>query len=116
MKLCRDYDLPSYASAVALLAIHSAIAFNDAVLIKLAGKRPMGEDHRSASQATIKNCKKWKINDAGVRHLTTLIGRKTDIAYGDKAVEQELAMAMPVAAERFEAWASGVLRAEEGRV
>jgi hypothetical protein len=51
MKLCED-DLSSYAAAVAFLAVHSAISYNDAVLAKLKGRLWKAEDHRQAIAAT----------------------------------------------------------------
>ncbi len=38
MKLCKD-DLVAYASAAALLAVHCAISYSDAVLVGLVGTR-----------------------------------------------------------------------------
>lgn len=109
MKLCRD-DLSSYASAAALLAIHSAISYNDALLIKLGGRRSRGEDHKQAIEAIRRACGTAKIKPHGVEHLRKLIGSKTDVSYGDRGLTTEKAEVLCVLAERFQVWAEGLLR------
>jgi len=104
MRLCQDND-PPFPSAAALLAIHSAIAYNDAVQIKLTGKRSKFEDHRRAVKATTDGCKRARIQTNGVEQLRALLGAKTDIAYGGRQVEAQLADRLCTAADRFEAWA-----------
>ncbi len=104
MRLCR-YNRPAYPSAAALLAVHSAIAYNDAVQIKLTGDRSRTQDHGQAMVAIKKACGTAKIEPHGVAQLGKLLSMKTDISYGDKEVDNQLADALCVAADRFEAWA-----------
>ena len=59
MKLCQD-DLSAFASAAALLAVHSAISYSDALLICLSGTRPRGENHREALAALMRESKRRK--------------------------------------------------------
>lgn len=108
MKLCHD-DLSAYASAVALLAVHSAISYNDAVLIKLRGARGKGQDHKQAIAAVRRACADARIEVAGLAHLTKLVSAKSDVSYGDKAVDNERALALSVMAERFQTWAERLL-------
>jgi hypothetical protein len=115
MKLCQD-DLPAYASAVALLAVHSAISYNDAILIGLGGARARGEDHRQAVAALKRTCTKAGIDLQGVPHLQRLLGAKTDISYGEKQVDNEKVTALYWAAVRFQTWAERNLPRREGRV
>lgn len=103
MRLCAE-DCPSYASAVALLAVHSAISYNDALHIRLTGGRPKGEDHKSAAWSTEKACRKAKIDPAGLKHLEKLLSAKTDISYGSRAVNTERAQILSTTAERFVRW------------
>src|SRR5579864_2910217 len=77
MNLCHD-GIESYASAVALLAVHSAISFSDAVLIRLTGRRSQSKNHRQAIDAIVAACKRAKIQIDGVRHLDKLVSAKTD--------------------------------------
>jgi hypothetical protein len=103
MRLCAE-DYPSYASAVALLAVHSAISYNDALHIRLTGGRPKAEDHKYAIRSTKRACERAKIDSAGLRHLERLLSAKTDISYGDRAVDKERAQILSTTAERFEKW------------
>ena len=115
MRLCQD-DLPGYASAAALLAVHSAISFSDALLIGLGGKRPRGENHNEAIPALKRACTGAKIDHQGVAHLQKPLSAKTDVSYGDKQIDFEKTTALCNAATRFETWAERVLQRGEGRV
>ena len=103
MRFCAE-DYRSYASAVALLAVHSAISYNDALCIRFLGKRPKGKDHKDAVSLAEKACKSAKIEPEGIKHLKMLLSAKTDIAYGDRAVNIERAQKLSTTAERFVRW------------
>jgi hypothetical protein len=113
MDLCHD-GIGSYASAVGLLAVHSAISFSDAVLICLTGNKPGGQDHKQTVTTIAKACRKAKVQTEGIKHLAKLVGAKTDIAYGDKAVENERIEILYVSAGRFQAWAERLLKSKGG--
>jgi len=115
MKLCQD-DLSAYASAAALLAVHSAISYSDALLIGLGSKRPRGEDHREAIAALKRACSGARIQRQGIAHLQKLLGAKTDVSYGEKQVDFERIEALCITAERFQTWAERILHGWEGRV
>jgi hypothetical protein len=108
MQLCRD-DLSSYASAAALLAVHSAISYNDALLLKLKGQRPKSEDHKQAITVIEKACRQARIEARGIKHLNQLLAAKTDVSYGSQIVDDERALALCIMAERFQAWAEPIL-------
>jgi len=114
MKLCQD-DLSAYASAAALLAVHSAISYSDAVLIGLSGARPGGENHREAITALKRACSGAKIDRQGITHLDRLLSAKTDISYGEKQGDNERIAALCITAERFQVWAERILQKREGR-
>jgi len=115
MKLCQE-DLPAYASAAALLAVHSAISYSDAVLIGLGGSRPRGESHREAIATLKRACIGAKIEQRGITHFEKLLSAKTDISYGDEQVDRERVTSLCIAAERFETWAERILQKREGRI
>jgi hypothetical protein len=108
MRLCRGDA--AYMAATALLAVHSSIAYNDAVYVKLTGKRHHNEDHQAAISNTRKVCDRLRLPVAGLSHLKRLIGYKTYISYGDQRVEDDLVEVLCLSAERFEAWAVNILR------
>lgn len=113
MKLCQD-DLSAYGSAAALLAVHSAISYSDAVLVGLGGSRPRGENHRQAVAALRRACTNARIDHRGIAHFQSLISAKTDISYGEQTVDNERNGALCVAAERFRVWAERILERKTG--
>lgn len=108
MKLLQD-DIHHYAAAVALLAVHSAIAFNDAVQMKLSGKWTNDADHKRTAAHTRKLCHHLGHNADGVAHLERLLARKTDYSYSNTIIDYDMAYAAGIHAERFEAWALRLL-------
>jgi len=114
MKLCQD-DLPSYASAAVLLAVHSAISYSDALLIGLGNARPRGENHQEAVTALKRACTVARIDHLGITQLQKLLSAKTDISYGEKQVDSERITALCIAAERFQVWAERILQRRKGR-
>ncbi len=115
MKLCQD-GMSEYASAAALLAVHSAISYSDALLIGLGGKRPRGENHRDAITALKRVCTGAKIEPQGIAHLQKLLSVKTDVSYGEEFVSEVKISALCDAAMRFETWAERVLHSRKGRL
>ena len=115
MKLCQD-DLSAYASAAALLAVHSAISYSDALLIGFGAKRPRGENHREAITALKHACAGARVDHQGVPHLQRLLGSKTDVSYGEKQVDSERITALCIAAEKFQVWAERILQKRGGRL
>jgi hypothetical protein len=115
MKLCQE-DLPAYGSAAALLAVHSAIPYSDAVLIGLGDIRPQGDDHRQAVNSLRKACGRARLDRRGITHFERLVGAKTDISYGDRSIDNERVRAFCIAAERFQVWAERILQTREARV
>jgi hypothetical protein len=94
---------PDYTAATALLAVHSAISFNDAVLVKLNGASFHGQDHRQAAEITKRKCAERELDFQGVRHLRELVGNKAYVSYGDENVPPQKVERLCEAAERFRA-------------
>jgi len=93
-----------FASATALLSVHSGIALNDALLAVWRGRPVKSEDHQEAIRATESESRTRKLDSAGIRHLVALIKSKSPISYGDEPVTYEKARALAESARRFEAW------------
>src|SRR5664279_872977 len=108
MELCHD-DMSGYSTAVGLLAVHSAISYNDAIQIKLTGKRTKSQDHSRAIRVTAAACQNARIESRGVRHLEKLLGAKTDVSYGDERVDNRRVEFLYQSARAFRAWAEGIL-------
>ena len=103
LKLVQD-DRP-YAAAIALLSVHTAIALNDALLVKLGGRVARSDDHMSSVRETAKRCKAKGLDDSGIEQLRKLISAKSAVSYGTRPVTFEAAKILSTASERFQAWA-----------
>ena len=100
------YDYAAYRSGIGLLAIHSAISLNDAILAGVAGARSKAEDHTSAARELERVCGELKITTTpGLRHFSWLLSRKSHIAYGDQRIDDNDVKAAVDKAERFANWA-----------
>lgn len=96
--------------------MHSAISYNDALLIKLRGRRPRRRDHKQAVKAIGKVCDKVGIPKDGIQHLDKLVNAKSDVSYGEKEVDNERVAALCLAAEQFHAWAEPFLKDGDVRI
>ncbi|MDQ2925399.1 MAG: hypothetical protein M3R43_07590 [Acidobacteriota bacterium] len=99
-----------YTAALALVSIHSAIAFNDALLIKLSGQHLPTEDHMAAVNRTRSQCSANGIGADGIKHLKTLVAAKTKVSYSGQRTSIETATALSVASERFETWVRPLIK------
>jgi len=105
MRLLAD-DFAAYRTGIGLLAIHSAISLNDAILAGITGARSRAEDHSAAARELSKICSELKIEQTqGVRHFSALLSRKTDVAYGDQRIDDNDVKSAIDRAERFANWA-----------
>lgn len=93
-----------FLSALALVSVHSGIAFNDALLARFDRSALGDEDHSKAAELTAKECRARRIESGGLAQLRKLLAAKTKISYSPDRVTQQMATALSVAADRFEAW------------
>jgi len=105
MRLLAD-DFTAYKTSIGLLAIHSAISLNDAILAGVTGARSKSEDHSAAARELERICDELKIEKLhGIHHLSSLLGQKSHIAYGDERVADSDVQSAISRAERFANWA-----------
>jgi len=105
MRLLAD-DFGAYRTSIGLLAIHSAISLNDAILAGVTGQSGKSEDHSSAARELERICGELKVEKMpGVRHFSLLLSRKSDIAYGDQRIDDNDVKTVIDRAERFANWA-----------
>lgn len=99
-------DEAEFLPGVGLLAIHSAVALTDALVIATDGNRPNTENHATAPKQLRAWCDAQKEEPRGLEHLDWLIAKKTPFSYGAKHVKlDELKMAFRKL-EQFQEWAS----------
>jgi hypothetical protein len=105
MRLLRD-DLPVFMSSAALLGIHSAISYSDALRTGMGCVDVSSDDHRSAESDLRSRLSSRKIEKTqAAARLGSLLSKKSLIAYASDArkvgeIEQILKQA-----ERFASWA-----------
>jgi hypothetical protein len=105
MEFTRDDD--AYRNSSALLAIHSAVSYCDALRIGLGDEQLAGDDHRSAAEKLRSLLNDRKYGDlTGLGHLQFLIARKSRVAYGSQEVDLRKCQQLANKAERFARWAN----------
>src|SRR6266702_4534663 len=87
MEHLAEYDLDQFGSGVAVLAVHSAISFADALFVGAKGQRCNDQNHVEATRELSKLCRDWNVDGAGVSHLKWLMSRKNDFAYVEKRID-----------------------------
>jgi len=107
MQLTRD-DEP-YRNSSALLAIHSAVSYTDALRTGLGDDKLTGDDHNQAVDALrrLLNTRKVTTQD-GIDHFRYLISKKSFVAYGNVRLSDNEFRRLVIRAERFAKWANGV--------
>ena len=107
MQLIR-YDAP-YRNSAALLAIHSAISYTDALRVGLGDDRLTGDNHQQATKSLRRLLAVDETTDQeGLRHFEYLVSHKSQIAYGDERLTENELRRLIIKAERFAKWANGV--------
>ncbi len=99
-------DLVELGYSSALLAIHGAISYSDALRIGLGGTDLSSDDHQSATRELqqMLTARKYE-KPEGVTRLARLLGDKGAVAYGSVPVEQTKFKSIVQQAERFAVWA-----------
>lgn len=105
MTLLKD-DLTEFNYSPALLGIHGAISYCDALRIGLGGKAVSSENHKSAARELKLLLASRECNDKqGIERLRNLLGYKGVVAYSvDRVSEKEIKLIIQHA-ERFALWA-----------
>lgn len=99
----------SYFNSAALLAIHCALCYSDALRTGLGGEKLSSDNHQRAVAELDKLIPSRRIPDrTGIAHLSQLIAKKSLVAYGDKRLAPQDFLDLVTKAERFARWANGV--------
>jgi hypothetical protein len=110
MKFLKD-DLTSFKCSSALLGIHGAIAYSDALRIGLGGEGLFAEDHSTAETDLRRRLIARKYEKlAGIGRLRELLNRKSRVAYSDVRLNENQVKLIVVDAERFEVWVNTTAR------
>lgn len=98
-----------YFNASGILYIHSAIAYSDAITIRLSGKKCSGDNHYEVIQLLETVVPKTRIDNKAFNSLRSLIDHKNLISYtGDIYYKKDLEK-IRKAFKRFREWAEHFL-------
>ena len=99
----------AYLNAAALLAIHCALSYSDALRTGLGSDTLSSDDHRYAVSDLEQLVSKKRISDrTGITQLAGLLSKKSKVAYGSKRLAIQDFSDLVTKAERFVRWANNV--------
>lgn len=103
----RENDLVHYRSSPALLGIHGAISYCDALRVGLGGDSLSSKDHRSALNdlKVLLSARNYS-EPQGAERFSSLVNKtKSKVAYSDVALDEDGMKKIIQDAERFASWA-----------
>jgi hypothetical protein len=110
--LLRD-DLDEFRFSSALLGIHCAISYSDALRTGMGCENVSSDDHRSAAEDLKKRLNEGRRleNQRGVEHLKSLLSKKSRIEYASETARRDEVEDIAKHARRFADWAEKTGRA-----
>lgn len=105
MQLLREDDL--YRNSSALLGIHAAVAYTDALRVGLGDESLAADDHQGAvsSLRQLVGSRGQEV-ECGLKHLRSLVSKKSAVAYGKRRLAAEDYQLIFTQAERYAKWAN----------
>ncbi|MBI4056863.1 MAG: hypothetical protein HY399_04865 [Elusimicrobia bacterium] len=98
-----------YWNAAGVLIVHSAIAFTDAITIKVGGVKSRGEDHMAAVDLLGEVIVLDEKGQGALRHLTTILEQKTLVSYSGEIYTHKEVERLWKHLERYKSWAHSLL-------
>jgi hypothetical protein len=114
MKGARDLEAlaaegDSYGNAIAVIAIHAAIAYTDALSVRFGGFKSAEGDHVRVVDA-LKEALGKRADETAIRHLRRVLAEKDQVAYQGEYYTIADARRLTAATEKFATWAEDLLR------
>ena len=106
----RDSMELEYWTASGVLIVHSAIAFGDAISIKLGGVRSFGDNHEDAIALVDSIAADSDEKQKAIKQLRRIIEEKTKVSYLGELYSQAQTKDIWKRLERFRTWALGILQ------
>lgn len=98
-----------YWNAAGVLIIHAAIAYTDAVTIKVGGVKSQGDDHMAAVDLVREVVVLDKSGQTAVNHLWRMIQEKNIVSYQGEVYTRQDVDKLWKHLERYKPWALSVL-------
>ena len=102
-----------YWTAAGVLIVHSAIAFSDALCIKLSGVKSVGENHEDAIELLEKTIGNTDEKSSAINHVKRLIEEKTKVSYLGELYSSAQTKEMWKRLERFRKWSLTILNRQQ---
>ncbi len=99
----------SYWTAAGVLIVHSAIAYADAISIKLSGQKSSSTNHEDAIALVNDAVADGETKRTAINQLRRIIEEKTKVSYSGDLYEESLIRGLWKRLERFQTWAVGIL-------
>lgn len=106
-ELAADED--SYGNAIAIVAIHAAIAYADALSIRFGGFKSIEGDHVRAVDA-LKEALGDRADATAIRRLQRVLAQKDQVSYQGTHYTVADAKRLTAQAQEFATWAEELLR------
>ncbi len=97
-------DDPAYTQSAALLAIHSAIAYSDALRTGLGDAVLSSDDHQSALKTLRSLIDADEVS--GLAQLQKLLTYKSAVSYGNRRMDVQRLKLLCTESQRFARWAN----------
>ena len=98
-----------YWNASGVLIVHAAIAYSDAITIKVGGVKSQGEDHMAAVDLVRQVMVLDKTAEGALKHLWQMIQEKNTVSYYGEIYTRRDVDKLWKHLERYRAWALSVL-------
>lgn len=98
-------------SAAALLIVHAAVAYTDALTIKVGGVKSQGDDHMASVDVAREMVVLDEVGKKALDHLARIIQDKNAVSYHGDVCSRDEAESLWKHLERYRSWALSVLNA-----
>jgi hypothetical protein len=98
-----------YYNAAGVLFVHSAIAFGDAITIKLSSTKSSGDNHFQIISLIEEIAKASNEKSKALNHLRKIIDQKNLVSYSGEEYTQKDIVDLQKNAQRFQTWALKIL-------
>ena len=98
-----------YWNAAGLLIVHAAIAYTDAITIKIGGVKSHGEDHMAAVDLVKQTVVLDKSDEKALNHLSQMIQEKNLVSYSGEVYGMQDIEKLWKHLDRYKSWVILVL-------
>lgn len=105
--LARDFE---YWNAAGVLIVHAAIAFTDAITVKIGGVKSRGDDHYQAGQLVQETVTLDVGGKRALRHFFAIIGEKSLVSYSGTIYRRKEITSLSNHLDRYQKWVEFILK------